>query len=200
MMVAQGVNALTGNVQASTYIGYAATAVAVYSFVSGIGGGSVEYMEGGPATLHDGPGAPLREWQGPVPDNLQLENPTGGGIRGLDGYGQGHYWAPRARNGLRYGHEGTDFLGSAGQEVSPPVVGNSIERFGGRGFSRNVYLDSGLRVTDPSGQFRVTFFHVDPKTAAILDPTRFGFLGAIWYVASRSLTTRTEHWRGIPSG
>lgn len=137
-------------------------------------GPTSNFGEGG-HTVH---GGPSREWSGPVPEDLVLENPTGGSIRGMDSYGEGHYGAARFRNGIRYGHEGTDFLGDAGQEVSVPVVGNrGVERFGGVGNSRSVYLDTGVRATDTLNRFRVTYLHIDPKTLTVLNPAQYGYTG-----------------------
>ena len=130
---------------------------------------------------------PPKQYEGQLPSEMTLVNPTGGDIRLQDNYGHGYYGAPRP--GGKF-HAGIDIVGIGGQPIVLPFTNGTQTNIGG-GFDR------GVTVTHPSGKYRVLLLHVNPQTMAVLDPAQYGQHGMTPHVHFQLEQSIGGHWRNV---
>jgi hypothetical protein len=117
---------------------------------------------------------------------MTLLNPTGGGIRVKDDWGNGYYGAPRG--GGRF-HAGLDIVGAPGQQFSLPFAG-ATQNIGRR-------FDRGVLVTHRSGRYRAILLHGDPVTLRIIDPAQFGYRGMAPHIHLQLEQNIGGHWYNV---
>jgi hypothetical protein len=117
---------------------------------------------------------------------MSLKNPTDGGIRSPDQWGEGHYGAPRAGGKI---HAGVDVAGQAGQQFDLPFQGKTQAI--GQGFDR------GMLVTHPSGQYRALLLHGNPQTMTVMNPAQFGYHDMTPHIHFQLEQFIGGHWRHV---
>lgn len=99
-------------------------------------------------------------WEGKDIDGDGAEdfiNPTGGGMRGFDAYGYGHFGA--SRDGGTRDHKGVDYRATAGQPVKAPISGY-VTKIGTAYSSSPEYKY--VEIRNPALRYEARVFYVDP--------------------------------------